>query len=201
MKTILLTCCSLFIAVGVGLEAFSQRYERNLPSFTLDDVQAVLTTFNQNYQSGYNRPPEVDMPVGVTARDRMIVSVTQSVGLGLITLGILGWIPTLFNVLKSVGSGLRIVQMNEHTARTLSIVAIWFAVAIVLGCSLLGSNFTLSFATTANALAFTLFLGGLSTVSTAILCGWRPRKSTFSDAPTSSSNDLPPATIGAAEMA
>lgn len=198
MKTQHFVRYTLFIAVGVGLFTFSRAYERALPALTLDEVQDTLNAFHRNFQVGNSHDDlaEVDLPEGTTSSDRMVVSLTSSIGLGLITLGVLCFIPTLFDALRPVVSTSNVGQWNVHSARSLSIAAIWLAFAIVTAFSLYGTNFTHSFKATANALAFAMFLCGMAAISTAMLCEWRPWKT---PAAITTSADTPPVSSGAIE--
>jgi hypothetical protein len=150
MKGFIQTLCLLAIAGGGGLVAFSNKLE---PQLNFTDP-ATLTQFLDSYRG----------------RDQlMIAAATSGVGMAFLILGTLGLVGPWVNKLGSTITG----ELGDNSARTITTLAVWLSVGIILTFGVFRAHWT-GAAGMSVLLILVVVLCIAATVTTAMICGWRP---------------------------
>lgn len=150
MRGFIQMVCVLAIAVGAGLLGFSNKLQ---PPFNPADP-TTLTRAVVSYED----------------RDQLFTaSVTGGVGIGFMVLGTLSLAIPWINRLGSAVTG----DLGDNSARTISTIAIWLSIAMILTCGVFRLNWT-----GASGLSVVLIIVALicsaATITSAIVFGWKP---------------------------
>lgn len=147
MRRFIQLVCVLAIAVGSGLVGFANHLEPQVNP--LDP--ATLARYMDSYH------------------ERETASIACGVGIGLLVFGTFGLVLPWVNKLGSALTG----DLNDNSARTISTVAVWLSMAMILTFGIFRVNWT---GTTAMALIFIIvtLICAAAAFATAIVWGWKP---------------------------
>jgi hypothetical protein len=150
MRGFIQMVCVLAIAVGAGLLAFGSHLE---PQANLLDP----SPFARQLDTSENR------------ESHLIASVTCGFGIGLMIFGTLGLVMPWVNKIGFAVTG----ELGDNSARTIAMVAIWFSVAMILTFGVFRVNWT-GAAGMSVILILVALICAAATITTAIVCGWKP---------------------------
>ena len=150
MRGLIQGVCVLAIAVGSGLVAFSNKLE---PQPNLLDPTAMAQIFD-SYQSG---------------REHFMAAVTSGIGMGFLILGTLGLVVPWVNTLGSAMTG----ELGDNSARTVAMIALWLSVAMILTFGVFRTHWTGGSGMSV-LLILVVVICVAATITTAMICGWRP---------------------------
>lgn len=150
MQRFIQTTCLLAIACGGGLVAFSSKLE---PQLNLIDP-ATITQLLGSYEG----------------RDQhMMASAASGVGMAFLIFGTLGLAGPWVNKLRGNLTG----ELGDNAARTTATSAVWLSVGMILTFGVFRTHWT-GAAGMSMLLILVVVLCVAATVTTALICGWRP---------------------------
>ncbi len=150
MRGFIQIVCVIVIAVGAGLLAFSNKLE---PQFNLADP-TTLTRSSISFE---------DRDLHFTA------SVAGGVGIGFMILGSLGLVIPWADKLGAATTG----ELSDNSARTIATITIWLSIAMVLTFGVFRLNWT-GGAALSVVLIVVAIICTAATITSAIVCGWKP---------------------------
>ncbi len=150
MRGFIQAVCVLAIAIGSGLLAFGSKLE---PPLNVADP-AAMAQFLNSYQRGDTH---------------LTAAITSGVGTGFLILGPLGLIVPWLNTLGSTITK----ELGDNSARTISTVVLWLAVAMILTFGVFRTHWT-GAAGLSVLLILVVVISVAATITTAMICGWRP---------------------------
>ena len=150
MRRFIQLVCVLAIAVGTGLLAFGSHLEPQANLLDPATLAHQLNTF-ENRES------------------HLIASTTCGVGIGLMIFGTLGLGMPWVNKIGFAVTG----ELGDNSARTIATLAIWLAVAMILTFGVFRVNWT-GAAGMSVILMLVALICAAATITTAIVCGWKP---------------------------